>query len=63
MTTTTKPMAGDVLVSCLAGEAFIHPAIALETIRENSEVLIKVRQYGRGLATYDEVREIFLAYC
>ena len=63
MRTESKPMAGDVLVSCLAGEVFAHPAIALETIRENEEVLDKVRQYGRGLATYEEVREIFLAYC
>ena len=60
---TAKPMAGDILVSCLAGEGFIDPAIALETIRENEEVLDKVRDYRRGLATYEEVREIFLAYC
>jgi len=51
------------LISCLAGEMFTDPALLVETIREDSEVLAIVRAYGKGLATYEQVREAVGAIC
>lgn len=56
MSTQTKPMSAVMLVSCLAGEFFTHPAIMVEAIKEDEEALAIVRQYGKGLATYEEVK-------
>ena len=55
MTTTTKPMSAPMLVQCLAGELYADPYIIVEMIKEEEEVLALVRQYGKGLATYEEV--------
>jgi hypothetical protein len=51
------------LVSCLAGEMDSLPDLVLEAIQEDEEVLALVRQYGKGLATYEEVREAVGAIC
>ena len=59
----TKPMSAVSLVSCLAGEMFADPALIVEAIREDEEVLALVRQYGKGHATYEEVREAVSAIC
>ena len=57
------PMSAVSLVSCLAGEMDSLPDLVLEAIREDEEVLALVRQYGKGLATYEEVREAVGAIC
>jgi hypothetical protein len=49
-------MSDVMLVSCLAGEFFTHPAIIVEAIKEDEEALAIVRQYGKGLASYWEVK-------
>jgi len=59
----SKPMSAVSLVSCLAGEMFADPALIVEAIREDEEVLALVRQYGKGNATYEEVREAVSAIC
>lgn len=56
MSTQAKPMGAVMLVSCLAGEFFTHPGLLVEIIKEDEEALAIVRQYGKGLASYEEVR-------
>lgn len=58
-----KPMSAVNLISCLAGEMFTDPALLVEAIGEDSEVLAIVRAYGKGLATYEQVREAVGAIC
>lgn len=57
------PMSAVSLVSCLAGEMLADPALIVEAIKEDEEVLALVRQYGKGLASYEEVREAVSAIC
>lgn len=56
MSTTTKPMSAPMLVQCLAGEFLCDPALLVEAIKEEESALAIVRQYGKGLATYEEVK-------
>lgn len=58
-----KPMSAVSLVSCLAGEMFADPALVVEAIKEDQEVLALVRRYGKGGATYQEVLEAVSAIC
>ena len=51
------------LVRCLAGEMFAHPADIVEAIQEDQEVLSIVRKYGKGLISYEEVRDAVSAIC
>lgn len=60
---TPRPMSAEMLVRCLAGEMYALPEMILEAIREDEETLALVRRYGRGLATYEEVREAVSAIC
>lgn len=57
MNTTEKPMSAPMLIQCLAGEFFCDPALLVEAIKEEESALTIVRQYGKGLATYEEVKE------
>ena len=57
MSTTTKPMSAPMLVQCLAGEFLCDPALLVEAIKEEESALTIVRQYGKGLATYEDVKE------
>ena len=59
----TAPMSAVNLVQCLAGEFFSHPSFIVEAIQEDPDTLALVRQYGKGLATYEEVREAVSAIC
>jgi hypothetical protein len=59
----TKPMSAPMLIQCLAGELYTDPALLVETIREDDSALAIVRQYGRGRATYEEVRDAVSAIC
>ena len=58
-----SPMSAVSLVSCLAGEMDSLPDLVLEAIQEDEEVLALVRQYGKGLAAYEEVIEAVSAIC
>lgn len=58
-----SPMSAEMLVRCLAGEMFAYPGDVVEAIKEDSEVLALVRRYGKGLATYEEVRDAVSAIC
>jgi hypothetical protein len=58
-----KPMSAVSLISCLAGEIGSLPALLVEAIQEDQEVLALVRQYGKGNATYQEVLEAVGAIC
>ena len=51
------------LIQCLAGELLADPALLVETIKEDDSALAIVRQYGRGRATYEEVRDAVSAIC
>lgn len=59
----TAPMSAVMLIESLAGEMFSHPEMIVEAIQEDQETLALVRRYGRGLATYEEVREAVSAIC
>jgi hypothetical protein len=59
----TKPMSAPMLIQCLAGELLADPALLVETIKEDDSALAIVRQYGRGRATYEEVRDAVSAIC
>jgi len=52
----TAQMTAQNLIECLAGEMLTEPALLVEIIREDEEALAVVRQYGRGKASYEEVR-------
>lgn len=56
-------MSAPMLIQCVAGELLAHPAEIVELIREDEEVLAIVRRYGKGLATYEEVRDAVCAIC
>ena len=56
-------MSAPMLIQCLAGEMYAHPEIVIEAIKEDPDTLTLVRQYGKGLATYEEVREAVSAIC
>jgi hypothetical protein len=58
-----KPMSAELLVMCLAGEMYAYPADIVEVIKEDKEVLSLVRQYGKGLATYEQIRDAVSAIC
>lgn len=49
-------MSAPMLVQCLAGEFLCDPALLVEAIKEEESALAIVRQYGKGLATYEEVK-------
>lgn len=50
-----KPMSAVMLIQCLAGELLADPAILVEAIKEDSDTLALVRQYGKGEANYSSV--------
>lgn len=61
--TDISPMSATTLVRCLAGELDTLPALLVEMIQDDEEVLAIVRQYGKGLATYEQVREAVSYIC
>ena len=56
-------MTAEMLVRCLAGEMDSLPDLIVEAIQEDEEVLALVRRYGKGAATYEEVRDAVSAIC
>lgn len=51
----TKPMSAPMLVQCLAGDLLVDPALIVETIKEDQDLLRVVRSYGAGDFTYSDV--------
>ena len=45
------------LMLILGGELEVHPALLMEQIGEEEEAKALVRDYLKGLATYEQVRE------
>lgn len=61
----SKPrvMSAPDLIQCLSWDLLTDPALLVETIREEESALALVRKYGRGEASYIEVREAVSAVC
>ena len=48
-------MSAPMLVQCLAGDLLVDPALIVETIKENLDLLRVVKSYGAGDFTYSDV--------
>lgn len=53
-----KPMSAVNLIACLSGELLVDPALLVETIKEDQDLLRVVRSYGAGDFTYEQVLDI-----
>jgi hypothetical protein len=62
MNTINKPMSAVMLVQCLAGELLVDPALLVETIKEEEDLLRVVRSYGVGDFTYEQVLDTIKDY-
>ena len=51
----TKPMSAPMLIQCLAGDLLVDPALMVETIRDDKDLLRVVRSYNAGDFTYADV--------
>ena len=51
----TKVMSAKDLILCLSGELLVDPALLVETIREEEDLLRVVRSYRSGDFTYADV--------
>jgi hypothetical protein len=43
------------LIQCLAGDLLVDPALMVETIQEDQDLLRVIRSYGAGDFTYSDV--------
>lgn len=59
---TIKPMSAVNLIQCLAGEMLVEPALMVETIKEDKDLLRVVRSYGAGDFTYEQVLDTIKDY-
>lgn len=59
---TTKPMSAVNLIQCLAGEMLVDPALMVETIKEDPDLLRVVRSYGAGDFTFEQVLDTIKDY-
>ena len=50
------------LVQCLAGDLLVDPALLVETIREDQDLMRVVRSYGAGDFTYADVLDTVKDY-
>lgn len=50
-----KPMSAPMLVQCLAGDLLVDPALIVEAISEDQDLLRVVRSYGAGDFAYADV--------
>jgi hypothetical protein len=57
-----KVMSAPDLVQCLAGELLTDPALLLETIREEEDLIRLIRSYREGDFTYDQVLDTVKDY-
>ena len=62
MTTISKPMGAVNLIACLAGDLLTDPALLVETIGEDPDLLRIIRSYRDGDFTYEEVLDTIKDY-
>lgn len=62
MNTTIKPMSATNLILCLSGNMEIDPALLVETIKEDSDLMRIVRSYGKGDFSYEQVLDTLADY-
>jgi len=62
MTTQYKAMSATDLVLCLSGDLLVDPALLVETIKEDQDLLRVVRSYGAGDFTYEQVLDTIKDY-
>jgi hypothetical protein len=55
-------MNGATLIQCLAGELEIDPALLVETIKEDQDLLRVFKSYGAGDFTYTQVLDTLADY-
>jgi hypothetical protein len=58
----SKVMSAVDLIQCLAGELEIFPALLVETIQEDQDLLRVIRSYREGDFTYDQVLDTVKDY-
>ena len=61
-TPTLKPMSAVQLISCLSGELLIDPALVLETIKGDADLLRVVKSYRAGDLSYFHVLDTLSDY-
>ena len=61
-TPTLKPMSAVQLISCLSGELLVDPALIVETIKENEDLLRVVKSYAAGDLSYFHVLDTLSDY-
>ena len=61
-TRTLKPMSAVQLIASLAGELLIAPALIVETIKENEDLLRVVKSYAAGDLSYNHVLDTLSDY-
>ena len=57
-----KVMSAVDLIQCLAGELLTDPALLVETIQEDQDLLRVIRSYREGDFTYDQVLDTVKDY-
>lgn len=62
MPTQYKPMSATNLILCLSGELEVDPALIVETIKEDSDLMRVVRSYSAGDFTYAQVLDTLADY-
>lgn len=62
MSTLSKPMSAPNLILCLAGELETYPALLVEIIQEDKDLLRVVRSYGAGDLSYESVLDTLKDY-
>ena len=62
MTTINKPMSATSLILCISGDMEIDPALIVETIKEDSDLMRVVKSYGAGDFTYAQVLDTLADY-
>ena len=61
-TRTLKPMSAVQLISCLSGELLVDPALVLETIKGDADLLRVVKSYRAGDLSYFHVLDTLSDY-
>ena len=61
-TRTLKPMSAVQLIASLAGELLIAPALIVETIKEDEDLLRVVKSYAAGDLSYFHVLDTLSDY-
>ena len=62
MNTVEAPLSAVGLVLCLAGKLGVTPALMVETIKGEPELLEITNAYGRGEVSYSDIAEAVANY-